>query len=124
MKKLLLLLFVSVALSSCSSNTDEADIIVGTWGLFSLNNVEVSDCEKMSTLTFNADGSAVGTNFMVINNTCSQSGVNDVTTWMNNGNGSYVIAPGTANSVEWNITFSDGNNTLNITNQGVVYKRQ
>ena len=78
----------------------------------------------MSTITFNSNGSATGTTYMINNNVCAQQGVNDITTWMNDGNGSYVISPGIANSLEWNVTFSNSNNTLSITNEGVIYKRQ
>ena len=124
MKKLLLLVLCSAILSSCSNNNDDTDVILGTWSLFSISGEEVSDCEKMSTLTFNSDGTATGTVYMIVNGICTQQGVSEITTWVNNGNMTYVIGPGTNNSLEWNISFSNNNNTLTITNEGVVYKRE
>lgn len=124
MKKILLTLLCTFTFLSCSNSNEDTDIIVGTWGLFSINNVEVSDCEKMSTITFNLDGSTTGTTYMINNNICAQQGVNDITTWVNNRNNIYIISPNTSNALEWKIVFSDNNNTMDIVNEGVIYKRQ
>lgn len=124
MKKLLLILLCAISLTSCSNNNEDPDTIVGTWYLFSINNIEVSDCEKMSTVTFNANLTATGTTYMMSNNICSIIDANSTATWAHDGNMVYTITPSNGSVEQWNIVFSDNNNTLDITNEGIVYKRQ
>lgn len=130
MKKLLLLLFVCIVTTSCSSdeNSSSTDPIVGTWGLFSLVGPEASDCQKMSTVTFNVDGTANSTTYYENpnnNNACETVGdTPDSGTWENMGNGVYRIISSNNTTQSWEISFTDNNNTLNITNQNVVYKRR
>ena len=125
MKKIFLSLALCFALFSCSSNDDDnLDLIVGTWNLFSLNGVEVSDCEKQSYITFQVNYTATGEDYNIAtNNNCERVGVSETVQWINNGNNTYVIRPN-SNPATWNVVFSDNNNTLEIANQGVVYKRQ
>lgn len=125
MKKIFLSLALTLALFSCSSNNDDdTDIIVGTWNLFSLNGTTVSDCEKQSYVVFNANNTATGENYNFdTNNNCVKVGVDETVQWVNSGNNTYTIGS-SSNPLIWNVVFSDNNNTLSITNQGVVYKRQ
>lgn len=123
MKKLLPIFLCLIVLFSCSDSDEETDIIVGTWNLFSINGNEVIDCEKESFVTFFSDNTATGEDYqLTINNTCEEVGTSEIVQWINEGNNTYVIRPNT-NPLTWNIVFSDNNNTLNITNQGVIYKR-
>ncbi len=125
MKKIFLSLVLCFALFSCSSNDDDnLDLIVGTWNLFSLNGTTASDCEKQSFVTFFANNTATGENYNTdVNNNCVRIGVDETVQWVNSGNNTYTIGSN-SNPLIWNVVFSDNNNTLTITNQGVVYKRQ
>lgn len=124
MKKLLLLFVIFTLMVSCSSSsTDDEDLIVGSWNLFSFNGTEVSTCEQQSYIIFFANSTATGEDYQLnASNECERVGVNETVQWVNEGNNVYIIRPGT-NAITWNVTFSNGNNTMNITNQGVVYTR-
>lgn len=133
MKKLILFLFISVFTISCSSdnNVDDTsqttDPIIGTWGVFSLAGTEASDCEKRSTIIFKSDRTANATTYQENpnnNNNCETVGATpENATWENMGNGVYKIVNSNT-TLTWNISFTDNNNTLTITNEDVVYKRR
>lgn len=125
MKKLLILLLVSIITISCSSDNEEntQDPIIGTWTLFAIENIEVSDCLKQSTWIFNENGTATKQDYEEANQQCN-SQPRENATWENLNNGSYRIIPtnSTTTDVLFPITFSDNNNTLN--GGDVTLKRQ
>jgi hypothetical protein len=97
MKKLLLLFMSLSVLTACSSDDDtseEEEPIVGSWFIVEVNNVPgsdftLSDCNKNSTMTFNADGTATSVFHAEVEGNCV-AGAPTNSSW-NNQNGIYTI---------------------------------
>ena len=96
MKKLFLLFMSLAVLTACSNDDDttEEEPILGTWFIVEVNNVpgsdfSLSECNKNSTMTFNADGTATSLFHSEIDGNCL-AGASANTTW-NNQSGVYTI---------------------------------
>jgi len=118
MKKTILLFFVIIAITSCTENdsnldTTVSDPIIGEWQLQSIIengvNVDLTECEKKSTLKFNEDGSskAISYDGIVANNCYKDDEENS--TWKNNGDGTYTL-----DEYSDKVTFSENNTVLTI----------
>lgn len=98
MKKLFILFFGLAVLISCSSDDDNAtedDPILGTWFLAEFNNplepdASLSDCEKQSFVTFNADNTTYSESYSEVEGECVEAD-SDTGTWENQGNSVYKI---------------------------------
>ncbi|MFT7900430.1 lipocalin family protein [Tenacibaculum ascidiaceicola] len=111
MKKILVLTIAMFSLLACSSDDENnLDPIVGTWYKFSEEGIEVSECEKKTSVTFNENGTFNSTSYESIEDKCV---IEDEfsATWTNKGNGIYSrIYNGESSDVS--ITFSDNDNTM------------
>ncbi|OSY87740.1 hypothetical protein WH52_09945 [Tenacibaculum holothuriorum] len=126
MKKILFLSIAILSIVSCSSDDENFDPFVGTWGLFSRNNNEVNDCEKRTTVIINQNGSFSSTSYEEVNGICSTD-VKSTGTWTNKGNGVYTTKESSSNTEEpANLTFTNNNNTLivNFSNSKTTFKRK
>ncbi|WP_075341294.1 hypothetical protein [Tenacibaculum agarivorans] len=121
MYKYVLTICAIVALLSCSSDDENSsnvnDPILGKWNLFSIDNVEQPDCEKMSTIEFKTNNSTVSETFQTVNTDCIK--IEGTNTWENKGESLYTF-----NNIESQIEFSDDNTTMKILNGNTVYKKQ
>lgn len=119
MKKLLTLSIVIFSLFSCSSNDDNLDPFVGTWYKFSFNNIEVSDCEKKSTVTNKENETYTSTSYYISDNDCKtiplESG-----TWTNKGSGIYTIIQKGKEAIDIKIIFKDNNNTFVFSTEKII----
>ncbi|MDO6674660.1 lipocalin family protein [Tenacibaculum sp. 1B UA] len=91
MKKILVLTIALFSLLACSSDDENnLDPIVGTWYKFSINEQEVNDCEKNTTIKFSQNGTFTATySYYNGENTC----LTEETfkgTWTNKGNNNYT----------------------------------
>ncbi len=123
MNRVLILSLLIFTLFSCSSNDENEnneDPILGKWFLFSINSVEVSDCEKKSSIEFNSNG-------LTISDTHQVAGTNGTdclnisiieNRWENKGNNLYSF-----NNIESVIDFSSDGNSFTITSGNVIYKK-
>lgn len=119
MKKILLLSFCFLALFSCSNNDDEIvdDPILGTWLLFSSGGIEVSECEKMTSVEFKSDKTTFTEIYQEINDECVNSfDTND--TW-ENSDGVYSF-----NNIESQIDFTSDGSSFRISSGNIVYVKQ
>lgn len=96
MKKLFLLFLSLSVLTACSSDDDntEEDPILGTWFIVEVNNVPgseftLSECNKNSTMTFNANGIATSVFHANVEGECIAGEPTD-STW-DNQSGVYTI---------------------------------
>ena len=106
MKKLILLFtVVTFAFTSCSSDDDSSssDPLIGiwTWHQSFFNGVEqtLDDCDRMDTVTINANGTLTERYFFEIDGVCEPDGT-DAATWQNLGNNLYRIIYGAGTSEE------------------------
>ena len=99
MKKIILLLCVSVfILTSCSSDDDNEDLsqdqLIGTWTYFQSfeDGVEIilTDCEKQETQEFSSNGDFTITFYDDFDGPCEEDFVLSGT-WSNSGNNLYTI---------------------------------
>lgn len=95
MKKLFILFFSLAVLVSCSSDDDNTgeDPILGTWFLAEFNNpiepdASLSDCEKQSFITFNADNTAYTESYSTVDGECVEAD-SDTGDWENQGGSVY-----------------------------------
>lgn len=140
MKKLFLLIVTAILILSCASKTDEIpantpeetnetkDLVIGTWVLIKKSEIAITDdCEKKDTYIFNEDASYTFDDY----NTKSGSCIKDETdsfkgTWKNNKNNTYNIKKHgyTGNGADLNINFTENNQYLTFSNNGLTYKRK
>lgn len=109
--------------SSCSSDEDNNtsnsnDPILGKWFYFSLNNEEVSDCEKMTSIEFTVSGATTTETFEILtDDSCGRSSLTE-NTWTNKGDNIYTF-----NNLESKIEFFDNGNSFKISSGNIVYKK-
>lgn len=120
--KIVLVVFIMAGMVSCS-NDDEgndpvtADPIVGKWKLqqqfMDSEEIELTDCEKQTTVEFMSNGNITSTDFYEDFET--EECVSEITAqkWENRGNNVYRITEGNI-SQDVNMTLSNNNNTLTI----------
>ncbi len=123
MNRILILSLLLFTLFSCSSDDDTEnsnDPILGKWFLFSVNNTEVSDCEKKSSIEFKSNG-------LTISDTHQVAGTNGTdclnisiieNRWENKGDNLYSF-----NNLESVISFSSDGTSFTITSGNLVYKK-
>ncbi|TCI84401.1 hypothetical protein [Tenacibaculum sp. M341] len=126
MKKNFIISAVTVCMlifSSCSSDEDNNtsnsnDPILGKWFYFSLNNEEVSDCEKMTSIEFAVSGATTTETFEILtDDSCGRSSLTE-NTWTNKGDNIYTF-----NNLESKIEFFDNGNSFKISSGNIVYKK-
>ncbi|CAM1333585.1 lipocalin family protein [Tenacibaculum aestuariivivum] len=139
MKKIFLLLTVTLCSISCSPINDELpkekedinpteDIILGTWKLSQQNGQAITDtCEKKDTYTFKEDGSYTIDDYSNQTGTCIKDEKNSYKGyWLNNNNNTYNLKKHgfTGPGADLNIEFSDNKQELTFSNNKLTYKKQ
>ncbi|SNR15395.1 lipocalin family protein [Tenacibaculum jejuense] len=149
MKKIIILSFAFLCLFSCSSNDSEVvgtdgdevvtdgsgsdgesdngngseakDPIIGTWTLFTgTDGVEVTECKKKTTFTFNEDNTYSQIEFNTVNNSCSEV-VNVTGEWKNEGNNVYNLRrDGFTSGPSVDFEFSEDGKTMVLVRQTYV----
>ncbi|WP_282148600.1 lipocalin family protein [Algibacter lectus] len=94
MKKLILLLSViTLTFSSCSSDDDSQDSIIGIWNYYqSFENdeeYELDSCDKQDQLTFNSDGTYSSITYYSGNDDTCMVDYESTGTWVNLGDNIY-----------------------------------
>ena len=133
MKKLIYVFALFAILTSCDSDNETAldvDPIVGNWQLQS--NIEdgdeiITECEKNTTIFFDANGTAIIKSFYDEGNGCLSE--TDNATWVNAGNSTYkldgddaVAISFSANNTVFSVTTSDTFNGMTYT-MVITYKK-
>ncbi len=123
MNRVLILSLLLFTLFSCSNDDDTEnsnDPILGKWFLFSVNNTEVSDCEKKSSIEFKSNGVFISDTFQVAGtNGTDCLNINIIENrWENKGDNLYSY-----NNLESVIDFSSDGTSFTVTSGNLVYKK-
>ena len=127
MKKTILLFFVITGIISCTENdsnldTTVSDLIIGEWQLQSIIekgvDVDLTECELKSTLTFNQNDSLTGVSY-IMDSIKSCYSEDEKSTWKKNSNDTYTI-----DGCNIDIIFSEENTAceIKITNKPTDYE--
>lgn len=131
-KFLMLSLLVGSFFTACSSDDDGGnnndlnnDPIVGSWKYTGLiedgEEVEISECDMLDTMVFNADGTFTSRTHYDSDSGCGIDSEGPGI-WENKGEGDYVFMyESDEDEYEFEITFSNNNNTLSIYEKGASF---
>jgi hypothetical protein len=117
MKKTILLFFVITGIISCTENdsnldTTVSDLIIGEWQLQSIieNGVDVdlTECELKSTLTFNQDNSLTGVSY-IMDGIKSCYSEDEKSIWKNKSDDTFII-----DGCSIDVFFSENNTALEM----------
>ena len=133
MKKLIYVFALFATLTSCDSDNEAAsdiDPIVGNWQLQSTiedGDEIITECEKNTTIFFDANGTATVNSFYDEGNGCQSE--TDNATWVNAGNSTYkldgeeaVAISFSANNTVFTVTTSESFNGMTYT-MVITYKK-
>ncbi len=132
MKKVLLLTFLCIGslLTSCSKDDDNGgqDPFIGSWGLIASSTTaneqttqdEMTDCEKRSTVTVNADGTYESISYSFFNEECELSD-NTPGRWENLGDGVYRFTWNDGTVSEGAIVFTNDTFSISENDGGVTF---